>query len=299
LALLHDCIAKNFDQVREALRKRFPQFDLQALSDAVTFRKGATFPIGKPLAKPVDAAPSPDIPPHSTPQQQQAVTGKFCGDLKWELQQSAEAVIAKTEQLYTAMAINLEAEATRRRKAEAEARALRLELESLRRRYVGDIDSSPPGSDIAAAATPLPLPSSSSSLSLSTEESARKREILGAIEEIHGMLDDLRRRADSSSDVHDVIFVGKLVRELHTFVQMPLGKQPELKAIPKQFEVTGMTAEKIRPLRMATQKAIGEVRVHIEKLSGELGSLFHLIDLDQRICDISAMLQQKPSHRKV
>ena len=133
----------------------------------------------------------------------------------------------------------------------------------------------------------------STSQTLPIAESAKKKEILASLDEIHVMLDELRHRMETSSDIQDVIFIGKLIRELHTFVQMPLEKQQEVRQIPKQFEVApGMGAEKVKPIRMATIKALGEITAHVEKLSSELGSLFHLVDLEQRIKDTQQFLQQ-------
>jgi len=294
LVTLQDCIVKSLPDVVDALAKRFPQYDPQPLRDAVSAAAAKQAALQQqqyqqllhhskhPSTTAAMAAPptTPAMPPQTSQLHDTVATSSarpatesnatLAFDIHREVQTCLGELTSKTEKLYRAMASRLESEMAARRKAEAECRALRAELDLLHRRYAVDTSAIVPVAGMIAAVSSDGLGGGGNSSGSGNEvlsqdqrhsEILRKRELLATIGEIHTALDDLRMRVNDPSDINDAIFVGKLVRELHTLVQMPLGKQaPESKPIPRQFDVTTATWEKTKPLRTATAKALDEIK---------------------------------------
>ena len=106
------------------------------------------------------------------------------------------------------------------------------------------------------------------------------------------LIDAMRRRLDAPESISDVIYLAKSVKQLHTSLQTPLGRRIVLPRVPRQFDTSGVTPQRVLPLRLATARALDEIQRGILNLARNVEPLFHLVAVDRRLSDLSTALAQ-------
>ncbi|KAH3759522.1 RasGTPase-activating protein [Pelomyxa schiedti] len=268
---------KSLDLIVEFLKQNFPQYDPQNISSIVSSssRKSEAKISGKPVV--IDFQPT------------------HCGDeATTNLADDCNISLLKAnslrrdfsrgfEEYCDLLHAYAEQESVARRAAEAENRLLRMKIKQLEQHAL--LTSSPPMDISLFEADPTQY--------ITQELDETKKRFVKIMDRLLQRISEMHVKISESENISEVVFLGKIAREMHTMVQTPIKCDSKVKQIPfVNIQSNPDLWDRVNVLRKASLQALHEVRSDIEKISENMPFIFQMYDLDRRLVDLFKMAKQ-------